>query len=81
MALYPAAALEVATDQLNKQDFVLQHFAEILLKNRLVTRYDVELSEEPQLKNWNTPTGGGRTQRNDFTTETQSTPSLRKTKI
>ena len=60
MALYPATALEVATDQLNKQDFVLQHFAEILLKNRLVTRYDVELSEEPQLKNWNTPNGGER---------------------
>jgi molybdopterin-guanine dinucleotide biosynthesis protein A len=60
MALYPAAALEVALDQLSKQDFVLQHFAEILLKNRLVTRYDVELSEEPQLKNWNTPDGGER---------------------
>jgi hypothetical protein len=64
MALYPAAALEVATDQLSKQDYVLQHFAEILLKNRLVIRYDVERSEQPQLKNWNTPEGeergGGR---------------------
>jgi molybdenum cofactor guanylyltransferase len=64
IALYPAAALEVATDQLSKQDYVLQHFVEKLLKNRLVIRYDVELSEESQLKNWNTPDGrerrGGR---------------------
>jgi molybdopterin-guanine dinucleotide biosynthesis protein A len=60
MAIYPAAALKVATDQLNKRDYVLQHFAQILLKNRLMTRYDVELDEEQQLKNWNTPDGGER---------------------
>jgi molybdopterin-guanine dinucleotide biosynthesis protein A len=55
IALYPAAALHVAIDQLRKQDYVLQHFVAKLLENRLIVGYEIEASEQIQLKNWNTP--------------------------
>ena len=59
IALYPAAALHVAIDQLRKQDYVLQHFVAKLLENRLIVGYEIEASEQIQLKNWNTPEDRG----------------------
>jgi molybdenum cofactor guanylyltransferase len=59
IAVYPGAALPVALDQLQQEDYVLQHFIDKLLEAGLMTVYDVELSEEPQLKNWNTPSDTG----------------------
>ena len=55
IAVYPATALGVAIDQLREQDYVLQHFINRLLENGLMTSYEVELSEQNQLKNWNKP--------------------------
>jgi molybdopterin-guanine dinucleotide biosynthesis protein A len=59
IAIYPRAALQVALDQLQQGDYILQHFIDKLLQAGLMTRYDVELSEEHQLKNWNTPEDRG----------------------
>ncbi len=59
IAVYPRAAFAVAIDQLRRQDYVLQHFIGKLLENRLVTGYEVELSEQNQLENWNTPEDAG----------------------
>jgi molybdopterin-guanine dinucleotide biosynthesis protein A len=59
IAVYPRAALQVALDQLQLEDYVLQHFIDKLLQAGLMTSYDVELSEEHQLKNWNTPEDRG----------------------
>jgi len=59
IALYPGAALAVAFDQLRRQDYVLQHFIRKLLEDRLMTGYEVELSEQNQLENWNTPEDAG----------------------
>ena len=55
MAIYPKAALELAVAQLRKRDYVLQHFVERLLEQRLVTGYEVETGERYQLENWNRP--------------------------
>jgi molybdopterin-guanine dinucleotide biosynthesis protein A len=55
IAVYPGAALRVALDQLQQGDYVLQHFIHKLLEAGLMIGYDVELSEEHQLENWNTP--------------------------
>jgi molybdenum cofactor guanylyltransferase len=55
VAVYPKAALEQAVAQLRKHDYVLQHFAELLLEQRLVSGYKVETGEEYQLENWNRP--------------------------
>jgi molybdenum cofactor guanylyltransferase len=55
IAIYPKAALRVAIDQLREQDYVLQHFIDKLFENRLMIRYEVELGEQNQLENWNTP--------------------------
>jgi molybdopterin-guanine dinucleotide biosynthesis protein A len=55
IAVYPGAALQVALDQLQQEDYILQHFIDKLLEAGLMNVYDVELSEEPQLENWNTP--------------------------
>jgi molybdopterin-guanine dinucleotide biosynthesis protein A len=55
IAIYPGAVLGVAIDQLREQDYVLQHFIDKLLENRLMIGYEVELSEQNQLENWNTP--------------------------
>jgi len=59
IAIYPGAALQVALDQLRHEDYVLQHFIDKLLQAGLMTGYDVELSEEHQLENWNTPEDRG----------------------
>jgi molybdopterin-guanine dinucleotide biosynthesis protein A len=59
IAVYPGAALQVALDQLQQGDYVLQHFIDKLLEGGLMIVYDVELSEEHQLKNWNTPEDTG----------------------
>ena len=59
IAVYPGAALQVALDQLQQGDYVLQHFIDKLLEGGLMIVYDVELSEEHQLKNWNTPEDKG----------------------
>jgi molybdopterin-guanine dinucleotide biosynthesis protein A len=55
IGVYPRAALECALDQIKERDYVLQHFIDKLLKKRLMTGYEVQLSERNQLKNWNTP--------------------------
>ena len=55
IAIYPKAALEPALVQLGKRDYVLQHFVERLLEDRLVTDYQVEPGEQYQLENWNKP--------------------------
>jgi molybdenum cofactor guanylyltransferase len=55
IAIYPRAALGVAIDQLREEDYILQHFIDKLLKNRLMIGYEVELGEQRQLENWNTP--------------------------
>jgi molybdopterin-guanine dinucleotide biosynthesis protein A len=55
IAIYPGAALGIAIDQLREQDYVLQHFIDKLLENRLMIVCEVELSEQNQLENWNTP--------------------------
>jgi molybdopterin-guanine dinucleotide biosynthesis protein A len=55
IAIYPRAALRVAIDQLREQDYVLQHFIDKLLEDRLMIRYEVELGEKIQMENWNTP--------------------------
>ena len=59
IAVYPGAALQVALDQLQQEDYVLQHFIDKLLEAGLMTAYGVELSEELQLENWNTPSDTG----------------------
>jgi molybdopterin-guanine dinucleotide biosynthesis protein A len=55
IAIYPGAALELAIDQLRGEDYVLQHFVKKLLESRLMIGYEVELSEQNQLENWNSP--------------------------
>jgi molybdenum cofactor guanylyltransferase len=55
IAVYPGAAIQVALDQLQHEDHVLQHFIDKLLHASLMISYEVELSEQHQLKNWNTP--------------------------
>jgi molybdenum cofactor guanylyltransferase len=55
LAVYPRAALKVALDQLKEQDYILQHFINKLLEAGLMIGYQVELSEQNQLQNWNTP--------------------------
>jgi molybdenum cofactor guanylyltransferase len=55
IAIYPGAALELAIDQLRGKDYVLQHFVKKLLESRLMIGYEVELSEQNQLENWNSP--------------------------
>jgi molybdopterin-guanine dinucleotide biosynthesis protein A len=60
IALYPAAALPVAIDQLRKEDYVLQHFVAKLLQNRLIVGYEIEAGDQSQLENWNTPEDRGR---------------------
>jgi molybdopterin-guanine dinucleotide biosynthesis protein A len=59
IAVYPGAALQVALDQLQHEDYVLQHFIDKLLQAGLMIGYDVELGEEHQLENWNTPEDRG----------------------
>jgi molybdopterin-guanine dinucleotide biosynthesis protein A len=59
IAVYPGAALQVALDQLQQGDYVLQHFIDQLLQAGLVIGYDVDLSDEYQLENWNTPEDRG----------------------
>jgi molybdenum cofactor guanylyltransferase len=54
-AVYPAAAKDVAIDQLEMKELALQQFSERLLREGLVTRYTVESTEQIQLLNWNTP--------------------------
>jgi molybdopterin-guanine dinucleotide biosynthesis protein A len=55
IAIYPAAVLEVAIDQLRRGDYVLHHFIARLLESRLMIGHEVELSEQDGLENWNTP--------------------------
>ena len=55
IAIYPRVALRVAIDQIKEQDYVLQHFINKLFENRLMTGYEVELGEQNQMENWNTP--------------------------
>jgi molybdenum cofactor guanylyltransferase len=59
IAVYPGAALQVALDQLQQEDYVLQNFIDKLLEAGLMISYDVEMSEEHQLENWNTPEDTG----------------------
>jgi molybdenum cofactor guanylyltransferase len=55
IAVYPLSALAIAIDQLQEQDYALQHFVARLLENRLMVRYEIEPAEEGQLENWNRP--------------------------
>jgi molybdopterin-guanine dinucleotide biosynthesis protein A len=55
IAVYPGTALQVALDQLQQGDYVLQHFIDKLLEAGLMISCGVESSEEHQLENWNTP--------------------------
>ena len=55
IAVYPAGALVLATDNIREQNYALQPFVAQLLANHLITRYEVEASERIQLENWNTP--------------------------
>lgn len=55
IAVYPKAALDPALAQLRERDYVLQHFVDRLLEQRLVTDYEVEAGEQYQLENWNSP--------------------------
>jgi len=55
IAVYPGDALGVAIDQLREQDYALRHFVGKLLENGLMIRYQVDLSEQNQLINWNSP--------------------------
>ena len=55
LAIYPKAALKPALAQLGKRDYVLQHFVERLLENRLVVTCEVGIGERYQLENWNRP--------------------------
>jgi molybdopterin-guanine dinucleotide biosynthesis protein A len=55
IAVYPASALSLAIDLIRERDYALQHFVTKLLENHLIVSYEVEASEQVQLKNWNTP--------------------------
>jgi len=55
IALYPGAALPVAIDQLRERDYALQRFIHKLLENRLMIAYQVDVTEEYQMENWNRP--------------------------
>jgi molybdenum cofactor guanylyltransferase len=54
-AVYPAAARDIAIDQIELGELALQRFSERLRREGLVTRYTVESAEQIQLLNWNTP--------------------------
>jgi molybdopterin-guanine dinucleotide biosynthesis protein A len=55
VAVYPKAAHELARTQLQEGDYVVQHFVDKLIQNRLVACFEVERDEQEQLENWNTP--------------------------
>ena len=55
VAVYPKAAHGLAMTQLKQGDYVVQHFVDKLVQNRLVTCFEVERDEQEQLENWNTP--------------------------
>jgi molybdopterin-guanine dinucleotide biosynthesis protein A len=55
IAVYPASALSLAIDLIGERNYALQHFVAKLLENHLIVSYEVEASEQVQLKNWNTP--------------------------
>jgi molybdenum cofactor guanylyltransferase len=55
VAVYPRVALGIAIDQIENNDYVLQHFVEKLLKRHLVIGYEVGIKEQDQLLNWNRP--------------------------
>jgi molybdenum cofactor guanylyltransferase len=55
VAVYPKAAHRLAMSQLKEGDYVVQHFVNKLMQNRLVTCFEVERDEQEQLENWNTP--------------------------
>jgi molybdenum cofactor guanylyltransferase len=55
VAVYPAAAVGIAVEQLKAGEFVLQRFIRRLSREGLISSYNVELSEQLQLTNWNTP--------------------------
>jgi molybdopterin-guanine dinucleotide biosynthesis protein A len=55
VAVYPAASAGIAIEQLAMGEFVLQDFVRRLSKEGLISRYNVELPEQVQLTNWNTP--------------------------
>lgn len=55
VAVYPRLAFGVATNQLENNDYALQHFVEKLLKRRLVIGYEVGINQQDQLLNWNKP--------------------------
>lgn len=55
IAIYPKAAFAAAVAQIRKENYALQHFIDELCKNRLMDGYEVDVNEEHQLQNWNTP--------------------------
>jgi molybdopterin-guanine dinucleotide biosynthesis protein A len=55
VAVYPAAAVGIAIEQLTTGEFVLQRFVRRLSREGLITSYNVELSDHLQLTNWNKP--------------------------
>lgn len=55
VAVYPRIAFGAAIDQLENNDYVLQHFVEELLRRRLLIGCEVGIREQDQLLNWNTP--------------------------
>jgi molybdopterin-guanine dinucleotide biosynthesis protein A len=55
VAVYPAAAAGIAIEQLTMGEFVLQCFAGRLSTEGLISSYNVQLSEQVQISNWNTP--------------------------
>jgi molybdenum cofactor guanylyltransferase len=55
VAIYPASAVGVAIAQLGKGELPVQRFAERLMKEGMITVYNVDPDEETQLTNWNSP--------------------------
>jgi molybdopterin-guanine dinucleotide biosynthesis protein A len=55
VAVYPATAFGIAIAQLEKRELAAQRFAERLMKEGMITGYNVDPAEEIQLTNWNRP--------------------------
>ncbi len=54
-AVYPAAAVDVALEQLKAGEYLLQRFVRRLSSEGLIKSYNVQATEQVELTNWNTP--------------------------
>jgi molybdopterin-guanine dinucleotide biosynthesis protein A len=55
VAVYPSTAVGIAIAQLEKGELAVQRFADRLIKDGMITGYNVDTAEEIQLTNWNRP--------------------------